>query len=363
MSCYIDDVVHFDITVSKDTVDEDVKTFISQVKKLWDISKLTKIILHGGYINTLIGFHVKSDNEKENYNSDIFLLKIYGANSDASIDRKQELMTFRELSQNNVAPQLYCTFTNGFCYEYIHGKVCNQEDFKDFEISKLSAECMARLHSVKLSDAYVKDYPRKSDIFLFISDHIELIPKKYKNDIKQSRFVNEVPSTQVLYDELNRTINMCPKLTNISIVLCHNDLNIPNLIYDKKRQMMHCIDYEFAGPNYAAYDIANHFTEFAGNSGTVDFDLIPNESTQKQWLNIYLLKYKEKDAVPAGISEEDVHMLYEQVKYFILVSHLVWGIWALVQVDISEVDFDFMNYAILRINAYYKHKNCFFKNI
>lgn len=50
---------------------------------------------------------------------------------------------------------------------------------------------------------------------------------------------------------------------------------------------MSVIDFEYAGPNYLAYDIANHFCEFAGIDN-VDYNLYPRESVQREWLAYYL---------------------------------------------------------------------------
>ena len=47
------------------------------------------------------------------------------------------------------------------------------------------------------------------------------------------------------------------------------------------------IDLEYAGPNYMAYEIADHFCEFAGVHD-VNFDLYPNEDVQKVWIKAYL---------------------------------------------------------------------------
>lgn len=48
------------------------------------------------------------------------------------------------------------------------------------------------------------------------------------------------------------------------IVFCHNDLLLGNILYDRSKKTVNFIDFEYAGPNYQAYDIANHFCEFAG---------------------------------------------------------------------------------------------------
>ena len=48
------------------------------------------------------------------------------------------------------------------------------------------------------------------------------------------------------------------------LVLCHNDLLLGNILYDENSNVVHFIDFEYAGPNYQAYDIANHFNEISG---------------------------------------------------------------------------------------------------
>lgn len=59
-------------------------------------------------------------------------------------------------------------------------------------------------------------------------------------------------------EELKKT------LENVSnpVVFCHNDLLLANIIH--RNNSVTFIDYEYAGYNYQAFDIANHFAEFAG---------------------------------------------------------------------------------------------------
>lgn len=54
------------------------------------------------------------------------------------------------------------------------------------------------------------------------------------------------------------------------VVFCHNDLLLTNIILQRDTAAgdrpinVAFIDYEYAMPNYQAFDIANHFIEFAG---------------------------------------------------------------------------------------------------
>lgn len=49
------------------------------------------------------------------------------------------------------------------------------------------------------------------------------------------------------------------------VVFAHNDLLLGNILYDPSSESrVTFIDYEYADYNFQAYDIGNHFDEFAG---------------------------------------------------------------------------------------------------
>ena len=54
------------------------------------------------------------------------------------------------------------------------------------------------------------------------------------------------------------------QLVRSPVVFCHNDLLLANVIYNEGKHTVTFIDYEYADYNYQAFDIANHFAEFAG---------------------------------------------------------------------------------------------------
>lgn len=49
------------------------------------------------------------------------------------------------------------------------------------------------------------------------------------------------------------------------VVYAHNDLLLTNILYNRQKKSVVFIDYEYTAFNYQAFDIANHFAEFAGN--------------------------------------------------------------------------------------------------
>lgn len=48
------------------------------------------------------------------------------------------------------------------------------------------------------------------------------------------------------------------------VVFCHNDLILANVLYNEDESTVTFIDYEYAGYNYQAFDIATHFSAFPG---------------------------------------------------------------------------------------------------
>ncbi|CAG5074370.1 Similar to ETNK1: Ethanolamine kinase 1 (Homo sapiens) [Cotesia congregata] len=112
------------------------------------------------------------------------------------------------------------------------------------------------------------------------------------------------------------------------------------------------IDFEYTGFNYQAFDIANHFAEFVGVEN-VDYDRYPDEAFQRSWLKIYLQAFNKSSSV----SEEQVTKLFKQIKKFNLLTHFFWGCWALIQSQHSTIDFDFLEYAAMRFNEFFKCKN------
>lgn len=95
--------------------------------------------------------------------------------------------------------------------------------------------------------------------------------------------------------------------------------------------------------------MGNYLCEWAGLD--LDFTLFPDKSQQLKFLQHYLEEAKKHSSV------EDIESLYKEVNVFVLASHLLWGLWALVQMQRSSIDFDFLGYSNKRFRQYFKHKN------
>lgn len=134
------------------------------------------------------------------------------------------------------------------------------------------------------------------------------------------------------------------------------------------------IDYEYGSYAFRGFDIGNHFNEFA--SFDCDYSKYPTKDFQLQWFEWYLTEYNGgKDwwllcnylyssmYVLVKPSQQELEHVYREVEGFSLASHYYWGLWALVQATISDIDFDYLNYAILRFNEYERRKKNIFPSL
>ncbi|XP_024059011.2 ethanolamine kinase 1 [Terrapene carolina triunguis] len=297
-----------------------------------------------GITNKLIGCYVGDAMD------DVVLVRIYGNKTELLVDRDEEVKSFRVLQAHGCAPQLYCTFSNGLCYEFMQGEALDPEHVCNPDIFRLIARQLAKIHAIHAHNGWIP----KSNMWLKMGKYFSLIPTEFTDEEVNKRFLSDVPSPQILQEEMAW---MKERLSNLGspVVLCHNDLLCKNIIYNEKQGDVQFIDYEYSGYNYLAYDIGNHFNEFAGVS-EVDYSLYPDRELQEQWLRSYLEAYKEYKGFGTDVTEKEVEVLYVQVNQFALASHFFWGLWALIQAKYSTIDFDFLGYAIVRFNQYFKMK-------
>ena len=192
----------------------------------------------------------------------------------------------------------------------------------------------------------------------------------------------KLPSLNQLQDEVTFLKNIIDH-NESPIVFCHNDLLLKNIIcYEKPSQGVTFIDFEYADFNYQAYDIANHFCEFAGID-SYQPHLYPNEEFQLNWLTNYITAYsnvndvsplvesttmtqnqpqpqQQQQSSDCKLSDEqisnEVCKLMKQVKYFTLHAHFFWAVWSLLQAAHSSINFDFVGYALDRLKEYKKSK-------
>ncbi|XP_070758976.1 ethanolamine kinase 2 isoform X4 [Enoplosus armatus] len=285
------------IFVDEHNVTEGAMKLIKELRPAWDTSHVKTKLFTDGTTNKLVGCYVEDSPE------DVVLVRVYGNKTELIVDRDNELKSFQVLHANGCAPRLYCTFQNGICYEFMQGDALGTQDVRDPSLLRIQ---------------------------------------------------QEVPSKATLEQEM---VWMKEHLSTLGspVVLCHNDLLCKNIIHNSKEGHVRFIDYEYSSYNYQAFDIGNHFNEFAGMA-ELDYGLYPSREMQMDWLKVYLQAYKLFTKKTEEVSPRELETLYVQVNKFALASHFFWGFWALIQAKYSSIDFDFLGYAVLRFNQYFKTK-------
>jgi ethanolamine kinase len=286
----------------------------------------------GGITNILVKATCKNLSESTTIvckkTLDILLVRVYGPNSEILIDRNAEFDNFKLLSSLNIASTLYARFTNGFVYEYIKGKTISSLEMAKDDISCAIAKEMARYHSVKNVTEN-----KKSLLFPTIHRWMNLL-----SDTLDGESFTGIKNT---LDKLESRVS---KDENEDVRFCHCDLLSGNIILTQTDPVkVSFIDYEYSMMAPIAFDIANHFAEYAGFE--CDYSRLPNMEFQKKWIGNYL-KVDSQSA-----TREEIDSLYNNVQEYINVAHLYWCVWAFVQSRIKgQTDFDYLEYAILRLN-------------
>jgi ethanolamine kinase len=106
---------------------------------------------------------------------------------------------------------------------------------------------------------------------------------------------------------------------------------------------VHFIDYEYAVPCPPAFDLANHFSEWAGFD--CDYTLLPTRQIRREFIREYLRSYSQY----AGTEVE----LMVAIDRYRGMPGFYWGVQALIQADISRVEFDWTKYAQRRLEEYW----------
>ncbi|KAG2372955.1 hypothetical protein C9374_012985 [Naegleria lovaniensis] len=299
------------------------------------------------------------------------LVRINGLETERLIDRKKELHHMIELGKRGVGSRVYAVFQNGFIYEYVEGK-CLQNAQDATLYCKEIAHKLAEWHKLKIQDHYTNSQISPS-LFTCLRKWVELVKnmewkdekvmRKFEKEIDFQRICNDVEeiansasfgmkkghdsSQQQLADPTNLDQVIDP----FTIGFCHNDLVILNIIaredaIDTKVQFIDC---EYCGYNYRGFDIGNHFNEYCGFQ--MDESLFPSQQIQETFVYEYLKSFVDT-AHSHEITQHHVKQFLKSIPLFCKLSHLFWGLWAIVQSNVSNLEFDFLSYAKGRLEWY-----------
>lgn len=79
-------------------------------------------------------------------------------------------------------------------------------------------------------------------------------------------------------------------------------------------------------------------------------DMFPKMEQMEMFFQEYLSALTER-----GVREQtlpSMAQLLKETRIFTLASHLMWGIWSIVQAGTSDIEFGYAHYACLRLSLY-----------
>lgn len=297
----------------------------------------------------------------------------------------------------NLAPPLLARFQNGMLYRFIQGRVCSSTDLSKESVWRAVARRLGQWHAVLPVLSEGRTDQRESDTNGIPFSIAPSIPKHPSEEINAltpgkvtpnlwtvtQKWIFALPTNTEaererkasLQQELEKIVNEfvdLPGLGSDGLVLSHCDLLSGNIIVQPRLsdsaddtapvEIVSFIDYEYTTPAPAAFDIANHFSEFGGLS--CDYGVLPTRTVRRAFLSEYLSSYRlhlpttTEAAVKAnGYSVPsdrlDLENLFDAVDRFRGLPGFYWGVWALIQATISQIDFDYAAYAERRLGEYW----------
>lgn len=369
----------------------ELKKLLAKVM-LWDINdQVTVSRLTGGITNMLLKCcHMPLGVQ--------LLCRVYGHGTNLIIDRHREFVSQLHLNALGLAPAVHCRFKNGVIYGFFPGRSLTPEELPNPHIYPLVAEQLGIWHLridthlievgvakvrqfLKKKDHKKKDGKRKpkkrfiSNVWELIEEWIEIVPVRPE---LVKLFADHLPNEQVLDATIKEVIAkefawLKLTLTTIAlpVVLCHCDLLLGNVIIPANYEIADAlapvpplpkpqdnqikfIDYEYMLPAPRAFDIANHLAEWQGFD--CNRDAIPTPSKKNPVMRQFVRGYLQGVATDSDIDE-----LIDEIQAFYGLPGFYWGIWAMIQLEISNIDFEYAKYAAERLEEYWLWKRAYIK--
>ncbi|KAJ2904710.1 choline/ethanolamine kinase [Zalerion maritima] len=338
-----------------------------------------------GITNTLLKAVNKREGlSKEEIDNEAVLLRAYGHGTDILIDRQRETQNHELLMKCGLAPELLARFENGMLYRFIRGTVTNPNDLRRPTLYKAVARRLAEWHvrvpcitktpmeaanghgmgtgEEDAKQAVIDNVaPGKPvpNMWTVVQKWIMALPtdtlaqRERQKDLQKEleRIVREMSQRPGLGKD-GLVFAHCDLLSGNIIVLLKDGTTTPNPSTDEN-VVVSFIDYEYAVPSPAAFDISNHFAEWAGFD--CDFGVLPTVSQRRDFISTYIYAYHDYKGTCGAkeLLEKEVDKLMAEVDLFRGVPGFYWGIWALIQATISDIEFDYASYAELRLSEYW----------
>jgi thiamine kinase-like enzyme len=252
---------------------------------------------------TPLGGGITNSNFRIDVGGEAFVLRIAGADTELlGINREHEYSANLTAGKLGIAPEVYYFIRpEGYLVtRFIPGRPILPAELCQPENLRRVMELVRRIHGMP-------EIPGRFDVFRIISEYSEIV-RRYQVTIPRD-FSSMLERMQAAEKAL--------KLHPLALRPCHNDLLNANFLLTDQ---LYILDWEYAGMGDIFFDLANFS----------DHHKLSDE--QDRWL----LECYFGQCSPRHLAH---------LKIMKIMSDLREAAWALVQIGISKLDFDFRDYA------------------
>eukprot|EP00668_Euglena_longa_P003026 GGOE01003536.1.p1 GENE.GGOE01003536.1~~GGOE01003536.1.p1 ORF type:complete len:394 (+),score=105.51 GGOE01003536.1:39-1184(+) len=315
------------------------------------------------------------------------LVRVYGDKTELVINRDKETAMLRQLSDLGFSVPYYGSFGNGRIEEWRNMRPLTPEELgsrSPIDFPTLIAKSLFGMHILKIDEPDNPDNEPK--VFHMTEGWARAAQEINFDDSPERQALFARMAVPRMVEELRWLQSVLPSKQNsfgrafavqsdevkaaatsfaFDSVFCHNDMLCGNIIMDEE-QNCQLIDFEYGCYNHRAFDIANHFVEYAG------FDADwgkwhPIDEQMLHFIKVYVGQAVTSGQLPAFASEADEAAFRQEllrwVQRFCLASHLFWGFWSIIQARHSPIDFDFLNYGRTRFVGYFYCKGLYARDL
>jgi len=301
------------------------------------------------------------------------LARVFGQAGDVVCDRRRENVVVAELSEMGFGPKLFGVFANGRLEHWY----ADRRPLEPLEMVQAEPVDMQTMIAKRLAEMHQRASPKVEEVDLWaqLRDWVALGKKvAFPDDAEKAAKLaklNPYPRFEEQLDELEallpsqrtdggrRLLESTGTGASLSAAarrarellfeerFCHLDLLSGNIMYSEGVRDVDFIDYEYSMRTCVGLDVANHFCAVPESclilEDTFDVDkYYPSQALQRRWLSAYYAARRVE------LDEEVLDEMLKVVLDFALLAELRWVIWSVVQAGHSPVDFDYLDYGVMR---------------
>ncbi|KFM22904.1 Choline/ethanolamine kinase [Auxenochlorella protothecoides] len=323
------------------------------------------------------------------------IVRLFGPGN-SLFSQKEERDVFLLAGQTGIGPRCLVEFEGGRVEEFIPGATLSAATMRAPEIVQLTATALAVFHVRMTAQRAARGAVGANDqpaIF-------RRIGKWHATATGLAPALLQELGLEDVMDEVAQLRRYHESTFPLWLGFCHNDLQYGNMLLcpgrdaspqgspagpaeesatppGSPRAHIRLIDYEYATLNDVAFDVANHWCEYAadyhsGEAHVLDFAALPGDEQKAAFAEAYADAMLAQAAAGAGRLAERVcagevdagcrehgalaRLLVQKAEAYVPLSHLKWGLWGVMQAQTSDVDFDYLEYARQRIAQYHATK-------